>query len=127
VLLARRSVMATVGRFVTDPAGRRYCHLTLDDRERIVVRHDPETAGAGCLIIETVRWWGLLPGTTLMRFDLEMPEGREALARLRQLAPRNAGATPLAALVDYLGKCRSLRDVGVRCRALLVPGPPAAA
>jgi hypothetical protein len=120
--------MATVGRFLTDPRGRTYCHITLDDGEKIAVSHDRGADGAGCLSIATVRWWGLVPGPTLMRFDLETVEGREALSRLRHLdLPRNVSATPVAALVDYLKQCRSLRDVGVRCRALLVPGPPAAA
>jgi hypothetical protein len=84
-----------------------------------MVSHDKGGFGGGVVTIQEVRWWGFVPGETLLRCDLERDEGRRILGRLTQGAPSaSARATPLGAFVEYVKDCRTLSEVKGKCAAL---------
>jgi hypothetical protein len=116
--------MGKVGRFVTDPKVGAYCKISLDSGEKILVSHDKAGIAEGAVTIEEVRWWGLMPGETLLRCELGRDEGRRMLARLPQA---HAGSTPLGAVVEYLKDSRSVSEVKAKCAALVSPASDPAA
>src|SRR6185503_4360055 len=67
----RRTTMAKVGRFVTDPKAGSFCQITLESDEKILVSHDRGGFGGGSIVVQEVRWWGFVPGETIIRCDLE--------------------------------------------------------
>jgi hypothetical protein len=110
--------MGKVGRFVTDPKAGAYCQITLDSGEKILVNHDKGDLAGGRLTIHTVKWLGLGPSEMLLSLDLDVPEGRAALGRLKTGASASGEATPIGALVAHVQGCRSVEDVRARCAAL---------
>jgi hypothetical protein len=112
--------MGKVGRLVTDPKVGAYCKISLDSGEKILVSHDKGGIAGGAVTIEEVRWWGLLPGETLLRCELGREEGRRILTRLTRATPATgAGATPLGAVVEYVKDARSVSEVKAKCAALV--------
>lgn len=112
--------MAKVGRFVTDPKAGAYCQITLDSGEKILVNHDKGDLQGGRLTIHTVKWLGFGASELLLALDLELPTGRDALARLKASASGgSSGVTPIGVLVEHVKDCRSVEEVRSRCSALV--------
>lgn len=112
--------MGKVGRFVTDPKAGAYCQITLDSGEKILVNHDKGDFKGGRLTIHTVKWLGFGASELLLALDLELPAGRDALARLTASAPGgSSGATPIGVLVDHVKDCHSVDEVRSRGAALV--------
>jgi hypothetical protein len=108
--------MGKIGRFVTDPKAGAYCKITLDSGEKILVSHDKGDLAGGRLTIHTVKWLGFGSSEMLLSLDLDLPAGREALARLTAGAPKGSSeATPIGALVAHVQGCRSIEEVRSRC------------
>jgi hypothetical protein len=107
--------MGKVGRFVTDPKAGAYCHITLDNGDKIIVSHDKGGYKGGAVTISELKWWGLASGEMLGKLDLDSPGGKAVLARLTQgAAPETARSTPLGAVVEYVKDCKSIADVRSR-------------
>lgn len=120
--------MAKVGRFVTDPKAGSFCQITLDSDEKILVSHDKGGFGGGSVVIQEVRWWGFVPGETIVQCDLESGEGRRILSRLVEGAPPgSARSTPLGAFVDYVKDAQSLIELKAKWAALASTAPNSAA
>ena len=109
--------MAKVGAFVTDPGAGAYCQIKLDSGEKLLVNHPKGGFKGGPLTVTEVKWMGLASGETLFECDLDSPEGKALVGRLRpaSVAPDSAWATPLGILVATLQDCRSLAEVRARC------------
>jgi hypothetical protein len=115
--------MGKVGRFVTDAKVGAYCQISLDSGQKILVSHDKGGFTEGAVTIEEVRWWGLMPGETLLRCELGREEGQRTLARLTEMTgAAGAGATPLGAVVEYVKDARSVSEVKAKCAALVSRG-----
>ncbi|HKZ07473.1 MAG TPA: hypothetical protein VJU81_18545 [Methylomirabilota bacterium] len=114
--------MAKVGAFVTDPGAGAYCQIKLDSGEKVLVNHPKGGFKGGPVTITEVKWMGLASGETLFECDLDSPEGKALLTRLRPVSvpPDSAWATPLGILVAHVQECRSLAEVRARCAALRV-------
>jgi hypothetical protein len=115
--------MAKVGPFVTDPGAGAYCQIKLDSGEKVLVNHPKGGFKGGPLTITEVKWMGLASGEMLFECDLDSPEGKALVARLRSpsVAPDSAWATPLGVLVAKVQECRSLAEVRARCAGYRQP------
>jgi len=111
--------MAKVGMFVTDPKAGAYCQITLDSGQKIVINHPQGGFKGGPITIDEVKWWGLGSGETLLKCDLDSPEGKATLSELTKDAKSGtADATPLGAFVNFVKTEKDIAAVKAKCAAL---------